>query len=276
MSHPIASVDAAPRLLVRKFIERLQKDGFYVTISTEMAGWVKLMKASPRITTVNPTFDPDYSQLDATNSFWIRITDMADNPVACIANRLFVTDDYVGLMRSCRLWYDKTLTPVQQLNIVLDDRVPVIAGRIGHHGGLWVHPGHRKRGFSYVLPRLVRSISLTQFLADWHCGIVLGDLADSRLPIYGYGYTGMDLAIDGYFPVMKREDRVYMTSISRPEMLDQARRDLDLLELHADKQLVDVVAIACEGQGQPGVAARGVVHEGADVLVPRRAGVLDR
>lgn len=269
MSTTSADAVATPRTLVRTYIERLERDGMFVTVSTDMAAWVRMMKAMPKTRVVNPTFDPEFSQLNAANSFWVRITDMADNPVACIANRLFVTDDYVGLIRSWRLWYDRGLKPVRPLNIVLPSQTPFIAGRIGHHGGLWVHPGHRKRGLSYVLPRLTRALSLANFNVDWHAGMVFGDLGDSGLPKWGYGYTNMDLCIDGYFPVTDREERVYMTYIGREAMLKQARWDLDLLELHADQQLVDVVAVAGERQGETRVPAGRAVHERADMLVAR-------
>lgn len=261
--------DPTPRTLAQTYIRRLERDGLYVTISSDMAAWTRMMKAMPKTRVVNPTFDPEFSQLDAANSFWIRITDMADNPVACIANRLFVTDDYVGLIRAWRLWYDRGPRQVAPLNIVLDEQVPFIAGRIGHHGGLWVHPGHRKRGLSYVLPRLTRALSLSTWDVDWHAGMVFGDLGESGLPLWGYGYTDQALCIDGYFPVTDRAEKVYMTYIAKAAMLQQARWDLDLLELHTDQQLVDVVAIAGERQGQPRVAAGGTVHERADVLVAR-------
>jgi hypothetical protein len=261
--------DTTSRKLAQTYIRRLERDGLYVTISSDMAAWVRMMKAMPKTRVVNPTFDPDCSQLDASNSFWVRITDMADNPVACIANRLFVSDDYVGLIRSWRLWYDRGPTQVRPLNIVLSDEVPFIEGRVGHHGGLWVHPGHRKRGLSYVLPRLTRALSLSTWDVAWHAGMVFGDLGDSGLPKWGYGYTDMALCIDGYFPVTDRDERVYMTYIDRPAMLQQARRDLDLLELHADQQLVDVVAVAGERQGEARVAAGRAVHERADMLVAR-------
>ncbi|MEQ9643382.1 MAG: hypothetical protein RIM84_25400 [Alphaproteobacteria bacterium] len=253
---PTAPADdfADPRKLVRAYLARLERDGFYVTVSSDMNAWVSMMEAAPAIRVVNPTFDPAHSQLDASNSFWVRVTDMADNPVACIANRLFDTDDYLGLIRNWRLWYDRGLKEVRPLNIVLPDTVPFVAGRIGHHGGLWVHPGHRKRGLSFVLPRLTRALSLANFRPDWHCGMVFGDLGDSGLPKWGYGYTNMELCIDGYFPVTGRDERVYMTYISRADMLDQTRGDLDLLELHPDQQLVDVVAVAGQRQDQPRVA----------------------
>ncbi len=254
MSIPTVDDLADPRKLVRTYLARLERDGFYVTVSSDMNAWVSMMEAAPAIRVVNPTFDPEYSQLDASNSFWVRVTDMADNPVACIANRLFVADDYLDLIRSWRLWYDRGLKEVRPLNIVLPDSVPFISGRVGHHGGLWVHPGHRKRGLSFVLPRLTRALSLTNFQPAWHCGMVFGDLGESGLPLWGYGYANMDLCIDGYFPVTDRDERVYMTRISRDEMLQQARRDLDLLELHPDQQLVDVVAVAGERQHEPRVA----------------------
>jgi GNAT superfamily N-acetyltransferase len=223
--------------------DRLAELGLELTVETDLADWAALMRSSPKIAAVNPTFDPAQSWLNPSNSFWLRVN-QGERTVACIANRLFVTDDYIGLKRSLRLWYDLKPTLLREpMNIVLDEDVPHIAGRIGHHGGLWVHPDWRGLGLSTLLPRLVRKLSLRHFDVDWHCGIVLEGLAMSGLPYRGYGYPHMALCIEGYFPVTGQHEKVFMTYIDRQEMLGQLVSDLEGFEADADQKAVRLKAV---------------------------------
>lgn len=207
--------------VISLYLDELDRMGLELTVETDMAGWADVMRSAPKMSLLNPTFDPSESHLHPGNSFWLRLRHEGQT-VACIANRLFITDDYIGLKRSFRLWYD--LKPVlvrQPLNIVLPEDVPHINGRVGHHGGLWVHPDWRGHGLAGTLPRLTRALSMRHFDVDWHCGAVLKHIADRGLPLKAYGYPHMDICIDGYFPVTNQNETVYMGWITRPEILKQ-------------------------------------------------------
>ena len=192
-----------------------------VQVETDMGRWVSVMRQAPQIAAVNPSYDPARCRLTADNAFWLNV--LSDSrTVACIANRLVVTDDFIDLMRSGRLWADHPGTDeAEPAGLVWPTERPPIAGRIGHHGGLWVHPEWRGRRLAVVLPRLTRALSLRQFAVDWHCGLTLESLCRHAVPIKAYGYTRQEVCIDGYFPVTRRQDCVYLTSISRTEMLVQ-------------------------------------------------------
>ncbi|MBU0726217.1 MAG: hypothetical protein KJ904_06250 [Alphaproteobacteria bacterium] len=207
--------------VITLYLEELDRLGLSLTVETDMSAWVQVMRNAPKMSAVNPTFDPSQSHLHPGNSFWLRVTDNGET-IACISNRLFITEDYISLKRSLRLWYD--LKPVlirEPINVVIGDHVPHISGRVGHHGGLWVHPDWRGHGLAGLLPRLTRALSMRHFDVDWHCGIALKPIAARGLPLKAYGYPHMDLCIDGYFPVTDQQEEIYMGWITRPEMLKQ-------------------------------------------------------
>ncbi|HUA52751.1 MAG TPA: hypothetical protein VMB81_11335 [Candidatus Sulfotelmatobacter sp.] len=202
-------------------VAALHAIGLEATFSTAMADWASMMRNAPRIMLVNPTFDPAHNDLTPDNAFWIKLSQIADGrSVACIANRLFVTDDYVDLLRTQRVWYSRG--PRRMVDLVVPADMPRIAGRVGHHAGLWVRPDWRKHGLSGYMTRLARCASLRRFDVDWHCGLVFAAIAEKGLPtemVAGYGYPRMVLAIDGWQPLTDEPDRLYLPWISRAEML---------------------------------------------------------
>jgi hypothetical protein len=218
----------------------LRTIGLEPTFSTDLSGWATMMRNAPRIMLVNPTFDPEHNELGPDNAFWIRLSQLSDGrPIACIANRLFVTDDYVDLMRTQRLWYSRG--PRKMVDLVVPDDMPRIAGRVGHHAGLWIHPDWRKHGLSGYMTRLARCASLRRFEVDWHCGLVFAVLAEKGLPITavsGYGYPRMVVAIDGWQPLTDKPDRLYLPWISRAEILAQLADEVRRLVAHRDQQAV--------------------------------------
>jgi hypothetical protein len=230
-------------------IAALHAVGLEATFSTEMADWATMMRNAPRIMLVNPTFDPEQSDLTPDNAFWIKLSQIADGrAIACIANRLFVTDDYVDLLRTQRVWYSRG--PRRMVDLVVPPDMPRIAGHVGHHAGLWIHPDWRKHGLSGYMTRLARCASLRQFDVDWHCGLVFAALAEKGLPITdvtGYGYPRMVLAVDGWFPLTDQPERIDVPWISRAEILAQLAeetRRLGRLVGDRDQEAVRLPAVS--------------------------------
>jgi hypothetical protein len=210
------------------------------TYSTEMADWAALVTDAPKRGIVNPSFDPAHSDLSVENAFWIRLDDTREGrTVACIANRLFVTDDFMALWRTQRLWYSHG--PRSLIDLAIPDDMPILSGRVGHHGGLWIHPDWRKHGLSGYMTRLARCASLRRFDVDWHAGLVFAAIAEKGLPITpttGYGYPRMVLAVDGWVPLTDRPERLYVPWISRSEILAQLADETRRLIADRDQQPV--------------------------------------
>jgi hypothetical protein len=98
----------------------LEDRRYTLNIDADMTAWARAMASAPGMALVNPTFDPRWSPLSPANSFWLDIR-AGSRTVAMIAARLFVTDDYLELMRSTRLWYDR---PSARLPIEVHEGTP--------------------------------------------------------------------------------------------------------------------------------------------------------
>jgi GNAT superfamily N-acetyltransferase len=133
-----------------------------------------------------------------------------------IAARLFVTEDYLELMRSMRLWWDP---PRARLPIEVPEGTPAIRGSVGHEGGLWVDPQHRKRGFSVILPHLVRAFCHREWHVDWQTGATMRGIGESGIAVWAYGAPHLVPCYEGYFPVTGNTDRLFLVYMSQAELV---------------------------------------------------------
>jgi len=197
-------------------LEWLQDRGYSLTIDAYMGTWVKATKAAGS-TFVNPAFDPEHSRLSPKDSFWLDIR-LGSHTIATSAARLFVTDDYLALKRTMKLWYEKPSPDFAELAISQPPDTPVIQGRVGHEGGLWVHPAHRKRGLSVLLPHLNRALCLREWEIDWQTGIAMKGIGECGIAERAYGFPHVVPFYEGHLPVTQRTERLYMTYMDRSEL----------------------------------------------------------
>ena len=94
---------------------------------------------------MNPTFDPAHSDLKPNEAFWLQLNDDV-GVAACVADRLFRTDDFVDELETGRLWYarpgeadrPKLLPDVPTLKEAGIEEFPVKGG------GGWSRPPPRR------------------------------------------------------------------------------------------------------------------------------------
>ena len=202
----------------------LDDRNYTLTVDADMAAWARAMSNAPAISVVNPTFDPRYSPLSPDNSFWLDIR-VGSQTVAMMAARLFVTDDYLELKRSTRLWYDPPRPGTRRMAITVPPDTPTICGNVGHEGGLWVHPVHRKRGLSVILPHLIRALGHRQWNLDWQTGATMRGIGECGIAKWSYGAPHVVSCYEGHFVVTQRPDRLFLVYMSRDELM--AGLDLD-------------------------------------------------
>jgi hypothetical protein len=217
----------------------LDERRYTLTVDADLGGWVTIMRTTVGAEVINPSFDPDHSLLTAQNSFWLDIR-AGSETIAVSAARLLVTDDMTELMRSMRLWYT---APTQKFEIFLTSPIPLICGRVGYEGGLWVHPRHRGHGLSVILPHLNRALCHRQWSVEWQTGLVHRSLAESDLTRRAYGFPRIVQCSAGYFPVTRKVDPLYLVYLSEAELL----RGLDVdtvtrLPAYGNGQVRDPVA----------------------------------
>ena len=94
-------------------------------------------------------------------------------------------------------------------------------------------------GLSFLIPRLVRAISLGRFAVEWQCGVNFEDLTKSGLPTSAYGFPHCVPCIDGFFPPTGRNERMHMVYMSRVELLAIQRETIVRLRADRDDEPVD-------------------------------------
>jgi hypothetical protein len=208
--------------VVQDFIEFslqwLQDRRYTLAIDVDMASWTRVMTDAMSAAAVNPTFNPHINGLSPQNSFWLDIR-AGSHTVATMAARLFVTDDYLALKRSMRLWHDAPPATLGELTLSLPPQMPRIAGQVGHEGGLWIHPEHRKRGLSVVLPHLIRALCLRQWNIDWQTGVTRRGIGECGIAKWAYGVPHVEPCFEGFFPITQAPDRLFIAYMSRGELL---------------------------------------------------------
>jgi hypothetical protein len=136
-----------------------------------------------------------------------------------MAARLFVTEDYLALKRSMRLWRDEPPRGLGELTLTLPPETPTIAGQVGHEGGLWVHPEHRKRGLSVILPHLIRALCVRQWNIDWQTGVTRRGIGECGIAKWAYGVPHVEPCFEGYFPITQAQDRLFIAYMNRDELI---------------------------------------------------------
>jgi len=168
---------------------------------------------------VYPTFDVRHSRIAAGDGLWVRIGERSGKLVALAAGRVFRTSDFMEVLRSERLWFDRSLRALSPAFRVVDSYFgdQPWGGVVSHGGALWVAPEFRRHGLSTFVPELVRALMARNFGVDWHTSLVFERLVE--LARKAYGYSEAELVVDGFFPVTGTKERVYLTRMSRRELV---------------------------------------------------------
>jgi len=211
------------QLFVEFSLEWLDNRGYALTVDADLSNWTAVMAASTDAF-VNPTFDPRHASLSAANSFWLDVRS-GSHTIATCAARLFVTDDFLALMRTQRLWQDEPPPELGTLAITARRGMPIIASHIGHEGGLWVHPRHRKRGLSVILPHLTRALCVREWDVDWQTGVTQRGIGERGIARSAYGMRHVEPCFEGYFPPTRSLERLYFAYMDREELIAGLDRD---------------------------------------------------
>ena len=210
-------------------LEQLRDLGLGLVVDSDLGEWARFLRAAPGIAAVTTSFDPEHSYVHPGNSFWLRLHDRRDETVGCICFRLFLTDDILPLIRSWRLFFDRTpLLELHPLHLVNPSDIPIIAGRVGYAGGYWLHPDQRGKGLTRLLPRINRALGLRHFDADWVFGLNKDTANRAAMVRDSYGMPNRFSCIDGYFPPRGEDGSYQVVYVHRGEMLrliyeDEAR-----------------------------------------------------
>lgn len=238
-------IDTA-RSYYRETMALIVRSGYRISIENDMGEWKHIMQTAPGTALVSGMFDPAKADFQPGDAFWLRVSNENAETVAIICDRLIETDDFVGFVEDTKMF----AAPYERH--AMDAR---LAGKIGHAGGLWVHPKARKTGLSWVLPRIVRALSVMHWGVDRHCGLLQTGIEGAGFAsrIYGFSRSWLALSGDAFRPTGKAE-RLFVIDIDADEIAGQQALELERIVDHGAQNLVDVATIGRERRDQPAVS----------------------
>ena len=161
-------------------------------------------------------FNPQYSDLQPENSYWISGEDEHGEIVVTQAGRVYYWPD-TNLQQEARLMFYGGREEGQQCVVTAKD-AELIGGVVFYGGSVWVRPDFRGRRVSELLPRLGRAYAMARWPVDWGISFVAPILVEKGVAA-GYGYKHSSYSI--MFPGSPWGDlEVVLVSLSAAEAYD--------------------------------------------------------
>lgn len=213
---------------VSEMLTGLEVHGLTFESDSNLWNWRKLLENAPGSIGVSRALDPELNNLESGNAFWLYAKNRAGDIVACQADRLVVTDDFIGdYVATHRLFGD--LRPViHHYTVRLGERYPLISGRVNLGGGAWVHPGWRGKNLGGIMSRLARAITMRHFLADYFVTF----MATGRNFAVECGFRNKCEIIRGRYPGREADQDMDLLWECRREILEQISEEQ---RLHANE-----------------------------------------
>ncbi len=168
---------------------------------------------------VNPSFDPVVSRL-SWRDFWVHLLDPAGRSIACSAERVIETEDFMEEVSTGRIWYEGGFARhggPERIDVI---RPSVrLAGTLSHSGSTWVDPAWRGQGLAMLMTRLSRALSFRNHGVAANTGFVRHSLYVTPVPTESYGYTHVEKCLDGFFPPQGGPEVLYLCWITDVEFV---------------------------------------------------------
>lgn len=235
---PLSSTDfVTVQRFCQMMSEKIAAVGLDVFVETDFREYMRLRRELAPDAVLNPTYDPDYSDLTLHNSFWLRAVDPVGNTACTMAQRVIDTDCFLDEIRTMRLWHDRGRTDVRGwVEVVECAEAEALSGRIGHSGGLYIAPPWRRRNLSGLLDHLSRGLLLKNFWFDHITAVMMKELAATGIGVKQYGWPKVAGRIDS--DLLSGDDRILnlmFCHMDRAEALSRMRHWL----LWSDRDSID-------------------------------------
>lgn len=141
-------------------------------------------------------FNPNYTDLNPENSYWISGEDENGEIVVTQAGRVYYWPD-TTLDQEARLMFYGGREE-GQLCIVTAKDAKLIGGVVFYGGSVWVRPDFRGRRLFELLPRLGRAYAVARWPVDWGISFVAASLVEKGIAAgYGYKHSSYSIAFPG-------------------------------------------------------------------------------
>lgn len=212
---------------IDKISERVAELGYNISIEQSFDDLKEHLASQGAV--INPSFDPQEHDLD--DAFWLRVSDEDGATVACHAERIYTTRDFVGdYLDTGRLWWQRS--PAKAPETWRDEiQAPPItlSGTVAYAGSMLISKPHRGRGLSLLLPYLSRALCIRNYGTDFHTGIVRESLAGSVVPTGNYGFPRTTPIFKGTLPGLHgAKEQVHLCWMNQREGIER----FSLLPIH--------------------------------------------
>ncbi len=137
--------------------------------------WYPLMKM----------FNPEYSELNPENSYWISGEDESGEIVSTHAGHIHFWPGTSLEQEANAMLYGRD--DAAQKCVVTAPDAKLISGVVVYGGSAWVRPDYRGKRLSQLLPRIGRAYAAARWPLDWGISIVAPILIEKGVAA-GYGY----------------------------------------------------------------------------------------
>ena len=202
-------------------IEYLDGLGLEIDVDDDLSNWKRLLEQAPGSIGVSRTLDPTVNDLRPGNSFWVYTRTHDGEVVACQADRLIVTENFVrDDICTHRLFGDRRPI-INFYPIELGKNLPFLTGRVTFGGGTWVHPDWRGHGLGGFMSRLGRALSIRHFLADYFVTFMKTGRKFSK----ECGFDNRCQLCEGYYPGRDSELDMDLFWETKDEFLERMRKE---------------------------------------------------
>jgi len=137
--------------------------GLTLKVSSDLLEWKRV---SPDL---SKPFDPDLNDIRPSDAFWIGLYDDGEC-IACGGGRVFECDDFIREYLTTYLLFGDIAPSVDSKPYTFDEPGPVLSGRVGYAGGVWVHPDYK--GLAKVVSQLGKVIALRRLRVDHYTALI--------------------------------------------------------------------------------------------------------
>jgi hypothetical protein len=213
--------------LIGRFViegDRAARDaGIHLRLRTDMDGLLALNKRETALGNWYPllgTFNPEGTDIDEHNGFWVAGENDAGEIVCCSAGRIYQWTDATLEDKAAEVFFGRD--EGQPRNITAP-AAKFITGVSLKAGATWVHPQYRKRDLHQALSRMARAYAMARWPLDWTFAYIPKVLIDKGVAA-AYGAKHISYSI--FFPG-SRFGEIGLSYTSAREIYDDLGSFLD-------------------------------------------------
>jgi hypothetical protein len=208
------------QLCIDKIFEKVSTLGYNVSVEQSFHDLKEHLADQSAV--INPSFDPDEHDLE--DAFWLRVSDEDGTTVACHAERIYSTSDFVtDYLISGKLWWQRSAAnPAENWREEIKAPPVKLSGTVAYAGSMLISKPHRGRGLSLLLPYLSRALCIRNYGTDFHTGIVRESLAGSAVPTGNYGFPRTTPIFKGTLPGLQGPmEQVHLCWMNQQEGIER-------------------------------------------------------